>query len=190
ELVALWQNPRLCRHFHISLQSGSDAVLKRMNRSYDCEQFAEKITYLRVLIPEVSITTDVIVGFPGETEDEFQDSIEFCRRMKFARTHVFSFSPRPGTAAAGMAKQIPPETKKLRSKKMNELGLANLLRYNSRFLESQQLVLFEQQAGGYWTGYTDNYIKVYTKNAEDLANCLIPVKLARLKDEGLEGPLA
>ena len=102
-LVELWQNSRLCRHFHLSLQSGSDSVLRRMKRQYTAEQYAEKVNYLRKVIPEVSITTDVIVGFPGETEYEFQESYEFIRRMKFSRTHVFSYSAREGTEAAIMS---------------------------------------------------------------------------------------
>jgi threonylcarbamoyladenosine tRNA methylthiotransferase MtaB len=187
ELVELWQNSRLCRHFHLSLQSGSDSVLKRMNRRYTAEQYAEKVTYLRLFIPEVSITTDVIVGFPGETEYEFQESLDFCRRMLFSRTHVFSYSPREGTAAAVMARQIPAEIKKQRSNRMIELGQNNLEKYQSRFLGTSQAVLFEQLAGGFCSGYTDTYIKVYIKNREDLSNQLLKVKLLRFSAEGLEG---
>jgi threonylcarbamoyladenosine tRNA methylthiotransferase MtaB len=187
ELIALWQNPRLCRHFHLSIQSGSDAVLKRMNRQYNSEQFAEKVTYLRVLLPEVSITTDVIVGFPAETDDEFQESYEFCRRMKFARTHVFSYSPRVGTLAAEMPKQIPPEIKKQRSNQMIALGQSSLEKYHRQFLGLQQEVLFEHLSGGFCSGYTDTYIKVYIKSRRDLANQLLRVKLLQLRDEGIEG---
>ncbi len=189
ELVSLWQNPRLCRHFHLSLQSGSEAVLRRMNRAYSCEQFAEKMTYLRVLIPDVSITTDVIVGFPGENDDEFQESYDFCRRMKFARTHVFSYSARSGTAAAGMPKQIPPLVKKLRSIQMIELGQTSLEKYNGRFSGTDQEVLFEQLSGESWSGYTDTYIRVYIKNTQNLANRLMKVRLLGLMGEGLEGQL-
>jgi threonylcarbamoyladenosine tRNA methylthiotransferase MtaB len=189
ELVGLWQNGRLCRHFHLSLQSGSDSVLKRMNRKYSAEQYAEKVTYLRVLIPEVSITTDVIVGFPGETEYEFQESYEFCRRMNFSRTHVFSYSNRVGTTAAGMPRQLPAEIKKQRSNQMIALGQVSLAKYNNRFLGTWQEVLFEHFGAGFCSGYTDTYIKVYIKNRDDLSNQLIKVKLARVKDEGMEGEL-
>jgi len=187
ELVGLWQNSRLCRHFHLSLQSGSDSVLKRMNRKYSAEQYAEKVTYLRVLIPEVSITTDVIVGFPGETEYEFQESYDFCRRMNFSRTHVFSYSNRAGTTAAGMPRQLPAEIKKQRSNQMMALGQGSLAKYHNRFLGTSQEVLFEHLGAGLCSGYTDTYIKVYIKNREDLSNHLIKVKLARIKDEGIEG---
>ncbi len=100
ELIRLWQNPRLCRHFHMSLQSGSDTVLQRMNRRYTSEDFSGAVGLIRSVIPDAAITTDIIVGFPGETDDEFQESYDFCRRMEFSRIHVFPYSPREGTGAA------------------------------------------------------------------------------------------
>lgn len=186
-LVQLWQNSRLCRHFHLSLQSGSDSVLKRMKRQYTAEQYAEKINYLRAAIPEVSITTDVIVGFPGETESEFQESYEFMRGVKFSRTHVFSYSAREGTEAACMPGQVPAEVKKLRSNRMIELGQDSLKKYQNRFLGSTQEVLFEQLSGSYCSGYTDTYIKVYIKNGEDSSNRIVKVNLLRALEEGIEG---
>jgi threonylcarbamoyladenosine tRNA methylthiotransferase MtaB len=186
-LVELWQNSRLCRHFHLSLQSGSDSVLKRMERQYTAEQYAEKVNYLRTVIPEVSVTTDVIVGFPGETESEFQESYEFMRGMKFSRTHVFSYSAREGTEAANMSGQVPAEIKKLRSNRMIELGQDSLEKYQNQFLGSTQEVLFEHVSDDYCSGYTDTYIKVYIKNGKDLSNCIVKVNFLRVIEEGIEG---
>jgi threonylcarbamoyladenosine tRNA methylthiotransferase MtaB len=189
ELLALWQNPRLCPHFHLSLQSGSDSVLARMQRRYTTEVYADKVTHLRVLIPDVSITTDIIVGFPGEDDQEFRDSYDFARRMRFSRTHVFSYSPRRGTRAAEMPKQISSEVKKERSRQMIELGKISLERYHNTFIGSRREVLFEQTASGIASGYTDNYIKVYIKNRTDLTNQVLPVILLRTKADGMEGDL-
>jgi threonylcarbamoyladenosine tRNA methylthiotransferase MtaB len=188
-LLELWQNPRLCRHFHLSLQSGSDSVLKRMKRQYTAQQYAEKVNYLRMVIPEVSITSDVIVGFPGETESEFQESYEFIGGMKFSRTHVFSYSAREGTDAARMSGQVPAEVKKLRSNRMIELARDSLEKYQNHFLGSTQEVLFEQLSVGCCSGYTDTYIRVYIKNGKDLSNCIVKVNLLRAIEEGIEGAL-
>jgi threonylcarbamoyladenosine tRNA methylthiotransferase MtaB len=186
-LLELWQNSRLCRHFHLSLQSGSDSVLKRMKRQYTAEQYAEKVNHLRKVIPEVSITSDVIVGFPGETESEFQESYEFIRGMKFSRTHVFSYSAREGTNAFRMSGQVPAEVKKLRSNRMIDLARDSLEKYQNHFLGSTQEVLFEQFSDGYCSGYTDTYIRVYIKNGKDLSNCIVKVNFLRAIEEGIEG---
>jgi threonylcarbamoyladenosine tRNA methylthiotransferase MtaB len=188
-LVDLWQDSRLCRHFHLSLQSGSDSVLQRMHRRYTTEQYAEKVTYLRLMVRDVSITTDVIVGFPAESQYEFQDSYDFCRRMAFSRTHVFSYSARQGTAAARMDRQVPDEIKKERSCLMLELGRQSLEKYHQRFVGAVQDVLFEQLKGGKASGYTDTYIKVYIKDSPDVANQVRSVRLRALVRDGMSGYL-
>jgi threonylcarbamoyladenosine tRNA methylthiotransferase MtaB len=186
-LLALWQHPRLCPHFHLSLQSGSDSVLRRMNRKYVLADFRQAVKLLRSTVPDVAITTDVIVGFPGETEAEFKETLEFCKEMRFARVHVFPFSPRPGTAAASMPGQISDAVKKERTNQMLELAKDSAKRFHEGFLGKKMEVLWEQQSGNIWSGYTGNYIKVYTKSALDLTNCVKPVKLAKLYRDGVWG---
>jgi threonylcarbamoyladenosine tRNA methylthiotransferase MtaB len=128
-------------------------------------------------VPEAAITTDVIVGFPGETDLEFQESYDFCRKMEFARIHVFSYSSRRGTAAAQMPNQIKDGAKKKRNQKMLTLAKESAQNFSRRFLGRTVLVLWEKQAGGIWSGLTDNYIKVYTDSNSDLTNQLLSVTL-------------
>jgi threonylcarbamoyladenosine tRNA methylthiotransferase MtaB len=190
-LVDLWRNSRLCPHFHISLQSGSDGVLKRMNRHYTIREYEEKIEMLRRQIPDVAVTTDVIVGFPGETEAEFAECYAFCRRIRFSRLHVFPFSARQGTSASVMPGQIGPFIKKERSQKMLKLAGDSLQEFNSRFIGRILEVLFEQpSAGGYFTGLTGNYIKVHVHFKADLTNLVLPVKMVRTYRDGLLGDVS
>ncbi len=121
-LVSLWKNTRLCPHFHLSLQSGRDSVLKRMKRRYSVADYQSAVDIIRESVPDAAITTDVIVGFPGETDKEFKESCEFCRKIQFARIHVFPYSPRPGTAAAAMAGQVAEKVKKERTAQMLALA--------------------------------------------------------------------
>ncbi|MEE8205077.1 MAG: tRNA (N(6)-L-threonylcarbamoyladenosine(37)-C(2))-methylthiotransferase MtaB [Dehalococcoidales bacterium] len=188
ELVALWRNPRLCRHFHLSLQSGSDSVLKRMKRRYSAGDYQKAVALVRSVVPEAAITTDVIVGFPGETEDEFRESYSFCQKLGFARIHVFPFSPRPGTEAAQMPGKVSAAVKKRRSEQMLALAEQSAGSFRQRFLGQTMPVLWEQQSkGGVWSGLTDNYIRVYAKSDDDLANKLLPAKLVRLYKDGVWG---
>jgi threonylcarbamoyladenosine tRNA methylthiotransferase MtaB len=176
-VIGLWHNRRLCPHFHLSLQSGSDDVLDRMKRHYTTADYRQAISLLREVVPEAAITTDVIVGFPGETDLEFQESYDFCRKMEFARIHVFSYSSRRGTAAAQMPNQIKDGAKKKRNQKMLTLAKESAQNFSRRFLGRTVLVLWEKQAGGIWSGLTDNYIKVYTDSNSDLTNQLLSVTL-------------
>jgi threonylcarbamoyladenosine tRNA methylthiotransferase MtaB len=187
ELVRLWQDPRLCRHFHVSLQSGSDTVLRRMNRRYTAPNYAGVVSFLRSEIPEVAITTDVIAGFPGETDTEFAEGFDFCRRMEFARLHIFPYSPREGTEAARMPEQIKSPLKKQRTEKMLSLAKSSLQNFHRRFIGQVREVLFEQNARGLWSGYTDTYVRVYAVSSEDLTNRLLSVKLVRLREDGMAG---
>ena len=177
ELIGLWRDKRLCRHFHLSLQSGSDAVLGRMKRDYTVGDYQQAVALIRGMVPEAAITTDIIVGFPGETEAEFQESYELCRQMEFARIHVFSYSPRQGTQAALMPDQVDDRVKSERSQRMLALARESAQNFRQRFLGKTMPVLWEKQTDGGWSGLTDNYIRVCTRSSEDLTNKLLPVKL-------------
>ena len=189
ELIGLWHDKRLCRHFHLSLQSGSEAVLRRMKRCYSVSDYQQSVSLIRALVPEAAITTDIIVGFPGETDEEFQESYNFCRQMKFARIHVFPYSPRQETQAARMPDQVRDTVKKPRSQNLLALAQECTQSFSQQFLGKTMGVLWEKQSGGIWSGLTDNYIKVYTKNNEDLTNKLLPVKLVEVKDDGVWGKI-
>jgi threonylcarbamoyladenosine tRNA methylthiotransferase MtaB len=190
ELIRLWENPRLCPHFHLSLQSGSDTILKRMKRRYKTTEYQLAVALIRDNVPDAAITTDVIVGFPGESDTEFRETCGFCRQMQFARIHVFPYSPRPGTAAAAMAKQVAEQVKKERSGKMLALAKESAQRFQKRFPGKTPEVLWEQQANGVWSGLTGNYIKVYAKSAADLTNHLIPAKLIKIYRDGVWGEIS
>jgi len=189
ELIGLWRDKRLCPHFHLSLQSGSDGVLQRMGRCYTANQYREAVSSIRSVLPQAAITTDIIVGFPGETEAEFEESRRFCRRMGFARIHVFPYSLRQGTQAARMSGQVVDGVKRRRSQRMLTLAEESARNFRQQFLGETMTVLFEQQSDGVWSGLTDNYIKIYTRSDQDLRNKLLPVKLtaARLRNISREG---
>jgi len=189
ELVGLWHNGRLCRHFHLSLQSGSEGVLRRMKRGYSIGSYQRAVALIRDMVPGVAITTDVIVGFPAETEAEFEESCKICRQMGFARIHVFPYSPRNGTQAAGMPERVGDGVKRERSRKMLALAVESAQNFRQRFLGKTMAVLWEKQTGGVWTGLTDNYIRVYAKSEEDLTNKLLPVRLMEILpgEIGLKG---
>jgi threonylcarbamoyladenosine tRNA methylthiotransferase MtaB len=186
-LVGLFGNGRLCPHVHLCLQSGSDGVLRRMGRRYSCADYEAAVSLIRQAVPGVAITTDVMVGFPGETDAEFEESLSFCRRMGFARIHVFAYSRRSGTKAARLPGQVSDRVKKLRSHIMLELAEDSARFFHRRFLGRTMPVLFEQRSGGVWSGLTANYIKVYTKASDDLTNKLLPVRLRELYKDGVWG---
>ena len=187
ELLELWKDSRLCPHFHLSLQSGSDPVLGRMKRRYTSADYRRAVALIRKMVPDVAITTDVIVGFPGETEAEFEESYNFCQKISFARIHVFPYSRRPGTEAAGMMEQVSEGVKKERVQKMLALAKESACDFRQRFLGRTMPVLWEQKSGGVWSGYTSNYIRVYTKSREDLTNQLTKVKLESIWKDGVWG---
>jgi threonylcarbamoyladenosine tRNA methylthiotransferase MtaB len=187
DLVALWQDNRLCPHFHISLQSGSDSVLSRMNRRYTTGEYRRVVDLIREKVPGAAVTTDVIVGFPGETDAEFRQTLDFSRQMKFARIHVFPYSSRPGTAAAAMTPVVSAAVKKERSRQMLSLAGEAMKAFHASNIGKTTEVLFEQQARGFWTGLTGNYIRVYIKSRVDMTNRLVPVKLTTGFRDGLWG---
>ena len=149
---------KICHHFHLSLQSGCDATLKRMNRRYTAEEFEESAKLLRKNFENVHLTTDIIVGFPGENEAEFNTTYEFLKKIKFYKTHIFKYSIRSGTAAAKMPNQIDGNIKEERSKKLIELSNENELSYNKSYIGKEIEVLVEEKEDGYYKGHTDNYI--------------------------------
>jgi threonylcarbamoyladenosine tRNA methylthiotransferase MtaB len=178
ELISLWRNSRLCPHFHLSLQSGSATVLARMKRRYTPAEYEQTVALIRKKVPAVAITTDIIVGFPGETDGEFRESLEFCRCLEFARIHVFPFSSRSGTEAAKMAGQVAEKTKKERSQKMLALAEESARRFKEKFAGELLDVLWEKQTeDGLWSGVTGNYIRVYTRGNRDLGNKLLSVEM-------------
>ncbi|OGO18870.1 MAG: tRNA (N(6)-L-threonylcarbamoyladenosine(37)-C(2))-methylthiotransferase MtaB [Chloroflexi bacterium RBG_16_50_11] len=187
ELISLWRDSRLCPHFHLSLQSGSDAVLVRMKRRYTVADYRQMVVLIREKVPGVAITTDVIVGFPSETDTEFQETLGFCRDMQFARIHVFPFSPRPGTEAASMPNQVSDAVKKERSNLMLALSKESVKAFQQHFIGKTMDVLWEKQSQGVWSGLTGNYIKVYARSSASLTNLITPVKLLKLYRDGVYG---
>ena len=174
---------KICDHFHLSLQSGSDETLKRMNRRYTIDEFKNATKLLREAYPNVSLTTDIIVGFPGETDEEFNDTYEFLKDIKFYQMHVFKYSQRKGTKAAVMENQIDSKVKEERSKKLIELSHKNQKSYNENYIEKDFDVLFEEKDGDYIKGHTTNYVVVKIPY-RSLENQIIKVKI--IKDDNLE----
>ena len=149
-----------------------------MNRRYSTQDYQKTVKLIRKEVPAVAITTDVIVGFPGETEAEFAESLEFCRQIGFARIHVFSYSPRSGTAAAKMAGQVPDKVKKERSRQMLALAAESAQKFRESFAGESMDVLWEKQTDdGDWTGMTGNYIRVFAKSKDDLSNKKSKIRL-------------
>ena len=183
----LWQDARLCRHLHLPLQSGCDATLRRMRRRCNRRDFRVLLAAIRARVPQMSITTDVMVGFPGESEAEFAASQAFIEEQDFAGLHVFRYSRRPGTPAARMRQQVSEETKKRRSAILRGLG-ATLERRHAAGLEGLTLeVLWEQVAGatpeGFINvGYTDTWMRVRAVHPRALANRIVPARLGRYED--------
>jgi threonylcarbamoyladenosine tRNA methylthiotransferase MtaB len=189
----LWDNPRLCRHLHLPLQSGCDATLRRMARRYTTAEFAALVTAARRAIPDLAVTSDVIVGFPGETDADFAESLAFLESLDLARTHVFRYSLRAGTPAAQMPQQVPSAVKAERAQAMRALAASSEHAFRRQFVRRTLYVLWEaaqpQEEGLVWSGLTDNYLRVYTCNAGNLANTLSEARLVALTNDGLRGEL-
>ncbi|MDP2727215.1 MAG: tRNA (N(6)-L-threonylcarbamoyladenosine(37)-C(2))-methylthiotransferase MtaB, partial [Dehalococcoidia bacterium] len=182
-LLLRWRDKRLCRHFHLALQSGSDAVLRRMGRRHTVAEYRAAVERIREMVPGASITTDIMVGFPGESQEEFEESYNFCRETGFTRMHIFQYSPRPGTAAARLPGAVPVRTKASRSRQMLALAAQEARAFRERFLGSTIDVLFEEEVKGrpgHWRGFTDNYLEVEVVSERALANSLLPVSLRGL----------
>ena len=180
----------ICNQFHLSLQSGCDETLRRMNRKYSCEEFEKSTEILRKYFKNVNLTTDIIVGFPGETKEEFEKTYEFLSKIKFYKMHVFKYSPREGTIAAKMTNQIDGNIKEERSQKLIKLSNDNEKEYNEEYLGKKVDVLFEEEKNGLWSGYTSNYIKVFTKCSENLENQIREVTIKEAKEQNLLGEIS
>ena len=170
-----------CPHFHLSLQSGSDSVLKRMNRHYTADEFKKSVKLIRKYFPLAGITTDVIVGFPEESDEEFEETYKFIEEVKFSQLHIFKYSMREGTVASKIYKDLPPQIKQLRLEKLEKLG-AEL---KEEFLNKNQTfkILIEEKEGEFFTGYSKNYIKCYLQSNNDLTNKIVQAeKLNNFKD--------
>lgn len=174
---------KICHHFHLSLQSGCDETLKRMNRRYTTEQFKEIVRLLRGTYSDVNLTTDIIVGFPGETDEEFNKTYQFLKEIKFYKMHIFKYSPRKGTKAAVMPNQINGDIKEERSKKLIELSDRNEIEYNKSYIGKNVEVLFEEEKDGMYKGHTQNYIMVYCQSKENLDNKIIDVVCEKAEKE-------
>ncbi len=156
----LVKTKKVCDHLHLSLQSGSDSVLKRMNRKYNSKEFEEKIEIIRNFMPNAGLTTDIIVGFPGESEEEFQETLELVEKIEFSKIHVFKYSPRAGTPAAQSKDQINGLIKNERSKTLIDLGEKLVEKFNSQFIGKDLEILFEEEIKeNLYEGYTTNYIR-------------------------------
>ena len=177
---------KLCPHFHLSLQSGCDATLKRMNRHYSADEFKEKVEILRNIFENPAITTDVIVGFPGETEEEFAATYEFIKDIRFYEMHVFKYSKRQGTVAAARTDQIDDRIKTKRSNQLLEMEQKQSADYRAGYLGKTVEALLEEEkvirGKKYQVGYTRNYVKVAIETAENLSNCIVEGKAAALLD--------
>ena len=177
--------PNLCPHFHLSMQSGCDDTLRRMNRKYDTARYKESVKLLNVYFLQPAITTDLIVGFPGETEEEFRQTLDFIKTCGFAAIHVFPYSIRPGTPAADMP-QVPKAVKEERAARAAAVAEELHQQYLRGCVGETYPVLYEQQAGDLWTGHAPNYILVGVKG-ENLHNRVIPTKITGVSGEMLLG---
>ncbi len=180
---------KICHHFHLSLQSGCDETLKRMNRRYTTEQFKVIVNLLRDAYEDVNLTTDIIVGFPGETDEEFSKTYQFLDEIKFYKMHVFKYSPRKGTKAAVMPNQIGGDIKEERSRKLIELSDKNEIEYNKSYIGKNVEVLFEEEKNGMYKGHTQNYIMVYCKSEENLDNKIVDVVCENAEQEHIIGKI-
>lgn len=190
----LWNDPRLCRHLHLPLQSGCAATLRRMARKITPESFADLVMAARRAVPQMAITTDVITGFPGESQSEFEESQEFIRSMHFAGGHVFTYSARPGTAAARLPGQVHEALRKERNAQVRAILADSSYRYQAGFIGDVLPVLWESATGlgpDGWklSGLTDNYLRVRSYTPQRLWNQITPVRLTAIAGDELDGVL-
>jgi threonylcarbamoyladenosine tRNA methylthiotransferase MtaB len=190
DFFELWSDPRLCRQLHLPLQSGCDEVLRRMARRGTTDDFAELASAARARIPGLALTTDLIAGFPGESEAMFQQSYCFVQDLAFARLHVFPYSPRPGTAAARMPDQVAPQARAERARALRQLGAQQARAFGQKFVGRTLPVLWEKPGvEGLWRGHTDNYLSVRTVCEADLFNRITPTRLVGAAGQELEGEI-
>jgi len=183
------ENRRMCRHLHLPLQAGDDSVLARMHRPYNTEQYRQEMARIRIAVPDIALSTDLMVGFPGETEEQFANSLRFCDEMAFSGMHIFSYSPRAGTPAAEYPDQVAAEVKAERSKKMQALAEKNMLHYMEQHLgQTVEVLIEEQHSDGAWLGHTDNYLHVAV-DSPCQKNTMVQVLLEQIDGKLLRGKI-
>lgn len=182
ELLACWDDARVCRHFHIALQSGSEPVLQRMRRRYSADQFEQAAGLIRAAVPGASITTDIIAGFPGETDSDHAATVALMERVRFADVHVFPYSSRPNTSAALLRDDVPPPLKRERAAELRELGQAHTREWRRAQIGQTESVLFESNK----RGLTDTYLPVRATAAAEHINQIIPVRIVALDESSLD----
>lgn len=186
-LKSLEKFPKFCDHFHLSLQSGSNTVLKRMNRKYTWEEYLEKVKLIRKFYPKAGITTDIIVGFPSETDDEFNETLELVKKVEFSRVHIFKYSRRKGTPAADMKDQIHGDIKNERSKVLFQLTDDLKEKFETSFLNTTLPVLVERYSDNKYYGHTTNYMEIAFDAEKDYTNSIVEVEMIEYKDGRLYG---
>lgn len=177
KLIKIYQNPRLLPHWHLSLQSGSNNVLNLMRRGYSATQYLNIVEKVRSAYPNFSFTTDIIVGFPGETESDFVDTLDFVKKVQFTKVHVFPFSPRPGTLAQNLKPTVQDKIKTQRVKTLSDFSRNIARDFAINFYNQYKEVLFEQKKSGFWFGYTPEYFKIKLKSAKNLHNKISTIKV-------------
>lgn len=192
DLLSLWQSDRMCRQLHLPLQSGSPATLKRMKRPVSPRAYADFVKNARHQIPGIAITTDLITGFPGETETEFAETCAFVERMQFARAHIFSYSPRPGTAAISLPDQVPLPIARQRNANLRTITNNATSSFQHQFCGASLNILWEKsdrQTDGSWAlqGWSDNYLRVHASAPADRHNRIDRVRILRIEDDILQG---
>ncbi len=187
------ENRRMCRHLHLPLQAGDDSVLEAMHRPYNTDRYRQELARIREAVPGIAISTDLMVGFPGETDEQFEHSLAFCDEMAFSSMHLFKYSPREGTPAAGYPNQVRNEVKELRSKRMHEVAEKNALLYMQQYIGQVVEVLLEEPHGEHaWSGHTDNYLHVVVaeENGQPFVkNQTVPVKLIEIDGKIMKGKI-
>jgi threonylcarbamoyladenosine tRNA methylthiotransferase MtaB len=182
-------NPKICQYLHIPLQSGSDRILKMMNRHYNLEYYAHLVENLRNNNPQLAIGTDLIVGFPGETESDFNTSCDFLTRLALTRIHVFRYSPRPGTPAARLPDRVPKAIQEARSQRIRSITAKTRLDYIRGFCGKTVEVLFEERSGNRWSGLTSEYLRVEVESVRELRNVLARVTVCEIVGDNLVGKI-
>ena len=194
DMLELWTDPRLCPHFHMPLQSGSYAVLKRMRRRYTAAAYARAVERIRMAVPDVAITTDVIAGFPGETASDHEETYALCEQVGFASAHVFPYSPRPGTSAAHFGQAVPSEVRTDRARALIQLTDRQSAAFKRGIVGQTRQVLWEskhERDGAFvWSGLTDNYVRVASMSSRELTNQITEATLCAFTDETLYAKVA
>ncbi|NLM52470.1 MAG: tRNA (N(6)-L-threonylcarbamoyladenosine(37)-C(2))-methylthiotransferase MtaB [Firmicutes bacterium] len=188
-LELMLQEEKICQHLHLPLQSGDDEILRRMNRRYTAQDYLRIVSWLRSHLPDLALTTDVMVGFPGETQAQFENTVKVVREAAFSRLHVFKYSPRHGTPAAKFPHQVPAAMKNERSQVLTAVGQELAATYHQRFASKIVDVLFEEAHGGEISGFTEHYVRVFATGSEEHLGKILPVFITASSADGLKGEI-